>query len=52
MPIASLLAELRSFMRVRKKGWLRPLVLIVPGVGPLVAFAQGTALAPFICTVF
>ena len=39
-------------MRVRKKWWLLPLVLIMLGVGLLIAFAQGSALAPFIYTIF
>ena len=52
MPRPSLLRELWSFMRVRKKWWLLPLVLIMLGVGLLIAFAQGSALAPFIYTIF
>ena len=52
MPKPSLLRELWSFMRVRKKWWLLPLVLIMLGVGLLIAFAQGSALAPFIYTLF
>jgi hypothetical protein len=48
----SLLRELWTFMRVRKKLWLLPLVLLLLGVGMLIALAQGSALAPFIYTVF
>ena len=48
----SLLGELWTFMRVRKKLWLLPLVLLLLGVGVLIALAQGSALAPFIYTVF
>lgn len=47
-----LLRELWAFMRVRKKWWLLPLILVMLGVGALLAFAQGSALAPFIYTVF
>ncbi len=47
-----LLRELWAFMRVRKKWWLLPLILVLLGVGALLAFAQGSALAPFIYTVF
>ena len=47
-----LLKELWAFMRVRKKWWLLPLILVLLGVGALLAFAQGSALAPFIYTVF
>jgi hypothetical protein len=47
-----LLKELWAFMRVRKKWWLLPLILVLLAVGALLAFAQGSALAPFIYTVF
>lgn len=50
--MASLFGELWAFMRVRKKLWLLPLVLVLVAVGMLVAFAQGSALAPFIYTIF
>ena len=52
MPRPSLLAELWAFMRVRKKLWLLPLVLVLFAVGLVVALAQGSALAPFIYTLF
>jgi hypothetical protein len=52
MAKASLMGELWAFMRVRKKWWLAPLVLTMLGVGLLIAFAQGSALAPFIYTIF
>lgn len=48
----SLLKELWAFMRVRKKWWLAPIVLIMLAVGALLVFAQGSALAPFIYTIF
>jgi Family of unknown function (DUF5989) len=48
----SLLKELWAFMRVRKKWWLLPIILIMLGVGALLVFAQGSALAPFIYTIF
>lgn len=47
-----LLSELWAYMRVRKKWWLFPLILVLLGVGALLVFAQGSALAPFIYTVF
>ena len=50
--MASVFGELWAFMRVRKKLWLLPLVLVLVAVGMLVAFAQGSALAPFIYTIF
>ena len=52
MPQPSLIAELWAFMRVRKKLWLLPLVLVLLAVGLVIAFAQGSALAPFIYTLF
>jgi len=39
-------------MRVRKKFWLLPIILIMVLVGALLVFAQGSALAPFIYTIF
>lgn len=47
-----LLRELWEFMRVRKKWWLLPIILVMLGVGSLLVFAQGSALAPFIYTIF
>lgn len=44
--------ELWAFMKERKKWWLLPLLIILMAVGMLLAFAQGSALAPFIYTVF
>ncbi len=48
----SLLAELWQFMRVRKKYWLLPIVLVMALFGGLVVLTQGSAVAPFIYTVF
>ena len=48
----SLVRELWSFMKIRKKLWLLPLVIILLGVGTLLVFAQGSVLAPFIYTIF
>lgn len=48
----SLLGELWAFMRARKKLWLLPLVLVLVAVGLLITVAQGSALAPFIYTIF
>ena len=48
----SLARELWAFMRVRKKWWLLPVLLVMLLVGALLVFAQGSALAPFIYTVF
>ncbi len=48
----SLLAELWAFMRVRKKWWLGPIFLMLLLLGMLIVFTQGSALAPFIYTLF
>ena len=48
----SLLKELWAFMKVRKKWWLAPIIMIMLAVGALLVFAQGSALAPFIYTIF
>ena len=47
-----LLKELWAFMRERKKWWLLPVILVMLAVGGLLVFAQGSALAPFIYTIF
>lgn len=47
-----LVRELWDFMRIRKKWWLAPLLLILLLVGGLLIFAQTSALAPFIYTLF
>ena len=48
----SFLIELWSFMRVRKKYWLVPVVLIILLFGALIVLTQGSAVAPFIYTLF
>jgi len=48
----SLLREFWAFMRVRKKWWLLPIIVVMFLVGSLLVFAQGSALAPFIYTIF
>lgn len=47
-----LVAELWDFMRTRKKWWLAPIIIVMVLVGTLLVFAQGSALAPFIYTIF
>jgi hypothetical protein len=48
----SLARELWAFVRVRKKWWLLPILLVMCVVGALLVFVQGSALAPFIYTIF
>jgi len=52
MASASLSKELWQFMRARKKFWLLPIIVVMVLVGGLLVFAQGSALAPFIYTIF
>lgn len=47
-----LLQELWVFMRVRKKFWLMPVISIMLLLGVLIVLAQGSAVAPFIYTLF
>lgn len=47
-----LLKDLWSFMRVRKKFWLGPIIVVMLLLGALIVFAQGSAIAPFIYTLF
>ena len=44
--------ELWAFMRERKKFWLLPIVLILVLFGGLIVLTQGSAVAPFIYTLF
>jgi hypothetical protein len=48
----SIFRELWEFMRVRKKFWLLPIILIMALLGGLLILAQGSAVAPFIYTLF
>ena len=48
----SFLLELYYFMKTRKKYWLFPIVLALLVFGGLIIVAQGSALAPFIYTIF
>jgi hypothetical protein len=47
-----ILKDLWGFMRVRKKYWLLPIILIMLLLGGLIVFSSGSALAPFIYTMF
>lgn len=52
MSSPSMIRELWAFMRVRKKWWLLPILVVMFLVGTLLVFAQTSALAPFIYTIF
>jgi Family of unknown function (DUF5989) len=48
----SFLGELWMFLRARKKYWLLPIILMMVAFGGLLILAQGSAVAPFIYTLF
>ena len=48
----SIVGELWAFLRVRKKWWLGPIILVLVLFGGLLVLAQGSAIAPFIYTIF
>jgi hypothetical protein len=48
----SFITELWLFMRVRKKFWLLPILLMTALFGGLVVLSKGSAIAPFIYTLF
>jgi hypothetical protein len=52
MSQSGIFGELWSYMKVRRKWWLLPIIVVLLLVGMLLVFAQGSVLAPFIYTVF
>jgi hypothetical protein len=48
----SFLTEFWAFLRCRKKYWLMPLILMLLVLGGLLVLAKGSAVAPFIYTLF
>jgi hypothetical protein len=44
--------ELLTFLRVRKKLWLAPIIIVMVLLGALLVLAQGSVVAPFIYTLF
>lgn len=51
-PPVSFLLELFAFMKARKKFWLLPMLLMMVVFGGLIVMAKGSAVAPFIYTLF
>ena len=47
-----ILKELWSFLKIRKKLWLAPIIFILVLLGGLLILAQGSVVAPFIYTLF
>jgi hypothetical protein len=50
--MAGFLGELWQFLKVRKKFWLLPIMLVMLMLGGLIVLTQGSAVAPFIYTLF
>jgi hypothetical protein len=48
----SFLIEFLEFLKVRKKYWLLPIILVLVLFGGLIILSQGSAVAPFIYTIF
>ena len=48
----AIMSEFWSFLKVRKKWWLTPIVLFLVLLGALIIFTEGSAVAPFIYTLF
>lgn len=48
----SILRELISFLKVRKKYWLLPILIVLVLIGGMLVLAKGTVVAPFIYTLF
>jgi hypothetical protein len=50
--MSSFIAEIWAFLKSRKKLWLLPIVVVMLLLGCMLVFAQGSAIAPFIYTLF
>lgn len=48
----SIVSEIWSYFKTRKKWWLAPIIIFLILLGALLVFSQGSALAPFIYTLF
>jgi hypothetical protein len=52
MTAMAMIGELWQFLRARKKFWLWPIMVMMALLGVLIVLAQGSAVAPFIYTLF
>ncbi len=50
--IISFVREFWAFLRARKKFWLVPILVVIALFGGLIVLSEGTAVAPFIYTIF
>ena len=48
----SIIGEFWTFLKVRKKWWLTPIVLVLLSLGALLVLTEGSAVAPFIYSLF
>jgi hypothetical protein len=48
----SFVSEFYNFLKVRKKFWLAPMILVLVLVGGMLVLAKGSAIAPFVYTLF
>jgi len=48
----SFIKEFIEFISIRKKYWLLPIIIVLALFGALIVFSQGSAIAPFIYTIF
>ena len=48
----SFIKEFLEFLKIRKKYWLLPIIIVLVIFGGLIILAQGSAVAPFIYTIF
>jgi hypothetical protein len=48
----TIISEFWEFLRVRKRWWLTPIILFLVLLGALIIFTEGSAVAPFIYTLF
>jgi hypothetical protein len=52
MSVFTNLSEIWAFLRVRKKWWLAPIIIVLMLLGALIVLTEGSAIAPFIYTLF
>jgi hypothetical protein len=50
--VGDFVIELWAFMKERKKFWLLPIIIVLVALGALIVLTQGSAVAPFIYTLF
>jgi hypothetical protein len=48
----AIIAEFWYFLKIRKKFWLLPIIIILLGLGALIVLTEGSAIAPFIYALF